>query len=78
MAYDLEAIANELTETALGNSFHGNALYVAKDIPELTADERWVIKRWLNGSQWRHDWRDLQGVANKLKALAKERSGACV
>lgn len=36
--YGPEQIARELSETALGNAYFGNALYVAQDFPGLTTD----------------------------------------
>lgn len=68
MPYGPTQIARELTDTALGNAYFGNALYVAQDIPGLTTHERLVIKRWLDGSQRGTDWRELQMIANKIGA----------
>ena len=68
--YDKIQIAKELIATALGEAYHGNALYVAKDIPVLTDDERWVIFRWLNGSQVATDSMRLQDISHKIAADA--------
>ena len=70
MKYNNRIIAKELTRTALGNGYYGNALYVAKDIPGLTEDERWVILRYLHGNQKVSDQLALQDIANKI--LKKE------
>jgi hypothetical protein len=66
MAYDTKQIAQELMDTALGKAYYGNALYAAKDIPVLNDDERWVLFRWLDGSQCGDDWRELQMIAHKV------------
>lgn len=68
--YGPKQIAHELLETALGRAYYGNALYVAQDIPVLTDEERWVIYRWLNGSQCGTDWRELQMIAHKIASDA--------
>lgn len=68
--YSPKQIARELMATALGEAYHGNALYVAKDIPVLTDEERWVLLRWLEGSQCKNDWRELQMIAHKIAADA--------
>ena len=68
MKYDINQIAYELTETALGNSFYGNSLRVAKDLPTVTQDERWMLDRWANGRQTTVDGWDLQAFAIRIKA----------
>ena len=65
--YSTKQIAYELVQTALGNSYFGNALYVAKDIPILNDDDRWVIQRWLTGSQVASDGFLLQQIAMKIE-----------
>jgi len=67
-SYDKHRIAKELTETALGNAYHGNALRVAKDTLVLTSEERWVIQRWLSGSECKNDYIELQHIANRIIA----------
>lgn len=64
--YGPKQIARELTDTALGKAYYGNALYVALGIPILNDDERWVLQRWLDGNQCENDWRELQMIANKI------------
>jgi hypothetical protein len=64
--YNAAQIARELTDTALGNAYYGNALYVAKDIPSLTEPERHCVLRWLEGAQRGTDHVELQSIANKI------------
>ena len=49
--YDKKQIANELRATALGQTYHGNALYVAQDMPEIinSPEHRLTISRYLKG-----------------------------
>lgn len=68
--YGPKQIAKELMATALGKAYYGNALYVAKDIPVLTDEERFVLLRWLDGSQCGTDWRELQLIAHKISCDA--------
>ena len=68
--YGPKQIARELIATALGQAYYGNALYVAQDIPVLTDEERWVIYRWLEGTQCGTDHVELQHIANKIAADA--------
>jgi len=69
MKYNNEQIAKELTKTALCSGYYGNALYVAKDIPGLTEDERWVVLRYLHGVQKASDRLALQDIANKISKM---------
>lgn len=64
--YDAKRVAKELIATALGEAYHGNALYVAKDIPGLAEEERWVILRYLDGTQCGTDHIELQHIAHKI------------
>lgn len=66
--YNLNQIAKELSKTALGESYYGSALYAVKDLPCLTDKERWMVSRWLNGSQCVCDSFDLQRLAIRLVA----------
>jgi len=70
MAYDKDKIAKELTETALGKAYHGNALYVAQGIPVITEDDKWVLQRWLDGSQVASDTWRLQELAMRIECDA--------
>ena len=65
--YDKERIADELEAIALGKAFYGNALYVARDIPDLTKSEKGVLARWLLGIHQSQDYLALQEIANKLR-----------
>lgn len=66
MAYDKAQIAKELTATALGKAYYGNALYVARDIAGLTDDDRRVLQRYLDGSQVATDAWALQAIAMRV------------
>lgn len=66
MAYDLTQIARELTATALAEAYHGNALYVVKDVPGLSAEEKAVVQRYLAGAQTGTDHCALLALANRL------------
>jgi hypothetical protein len=65
--YDKNQIAKELSATASGASYCGNALFVAIGIPILTDEERWVLCRWLDGSQVATDSHRLQDIAIKIR-----------
>jgi len=59
-------IAKELTDTALGNSYCGSALYAVKDFPELSGDEIACVLRYINGSQKGIDHVTLHDIAIKV------------
>jgi hypothetical protein len=61
--YDHKQIAKELEATANGDSYYGNALYVAKDMPWTTDNDRAMLGRWLNGANTASDARRLQDFA---------------
>lgn len=69
MGYDLKRIAFELDATANGISYYGNALYVALDLPEITAKEKSMLNRYLYGSELSNDRFLLQELAIKLRGL---------
>lgn len=69
MKYDNKQIASELGRTALGESYFGNALYVAMDIPALTQDEKRLLHRYLHGSELSMDHVKLQDLAMKIYNL---------
>jgi hypothetical protein len=50
MTYDHKQIADELEATAKGKSYFGNALYVARDFPWTTHNDRALLTRYLHGS----------------------------
>lgn len=67
--YNLRAIAKGLTNTALGNVFHGQALRAARDVPEVVLQEMFLIDRYLTGNEQGTDHVALQSLANKLIAI---------
>jgi hypothetical protein len=77
MSYNAFQIAKELNATALGESYHGNALYVARDIPCVTHNDVQCLNRWLNGTNSASDGWRLQKIAgeivewNKSKAITE-------
>lgn len=73
--YTEQIIAQELVRTALGESFFGNALRVAKDLPYVNAQERSLLDRWATGKQGGTDHLELQALANKVMAHAPESLG---
>lgn len=67
--YGYKKIAEELQKTALGEAHYGNALRVAKDIPEITAEERGVLDAWATGKYSFENRMDLQDIAIKIRQL---------
>ena len=63
--YDEARIARELRITASGQSYYGNALYVALDIPCIMAslEHKIAIQRYLRGTQSATDHIRLQEAA---------------
>ena len=47
--YNLKQIANEIQATAEGRAFYGNALFVAMDLPFLTAEDKNIIDLYQTG-----------------------------
>lgn len=41
--YETKQIAREILATAMGETFYGNALRVAKDLPGVTEEERHLL-----------------------------------
>ncbi|MCM3583827.1 hypothetical protein M3795_25480 [Ralstonia pickettii] len=72
MTYDAKQIARELTATALGNAYHGNALRVAKDIPGVTSEDRAVLERFATGRNGGMDHVALQDIAIKIGSERQE------
>ena len=66
MKYDNKQIAWELEQIALGNSYYGNALRVAKDIPGMTADDRSLLDRYATGLNSGIDHVGLQVIAIRI------------
>lgn len=48
--YDREAICKELDDIASGETYHENALIIAKGLPELDDDDRDELNDWLIGA----------------------------
>ena len=69
LAYDTKQIAAELTATALGKSYYGNALRLAKDIHCLTPQDRSVLDRYATGANAGTDHVHLQEIAIKIAAI---------
>ena len=67
LTYSPEQIADELTKTALGESYHGNALYVAMDFPCVSAEDIPCLTRYMHGSITSTDHVKLQQIANKIR-----------
>lgn len=61
--YDNVQIAKELEATANGESYYGNALYVALDLPWATANDKAMLHRYLHGSELKTDRHRLQDFA---------------
>lgn len=65
--YSLKQIAKELTATALGDAYYGNALRVAKDLPGLTDADRALLDRYATGTQSGTDHVCLQVLASQIE-----------
>ncbi len=63
--YDNQQIAREIRATASGQAYHGNALYVARDMPCVIAspEHRLAVQRYLDGTDKMSDYPLLQEVA---------------
>jgi hypothetical protein len=70
MSYDAFQIAKELNATALGESYYGNALYVARDIPCVTHNDVQCLNRWLNGTNTASDGWRLQEISSYISEWA--------
>ena len=68
-AYTAKHIAYELTQTALGNAYFGNALRVAKDFWITTSEDRALLDRYATGLDQGSDYTALQDLANRIAAL---------
>lgn len=64
--YNLKRIGWELERTALNDGYYGNALYVAKDIPGLSVDEKALLDRFITGITRDADHVGLQDLALKI------------
>ena len=63
MIYDHKQIAKELKATASGESYFGNALYVARDMDFITDNDRQCLTRYLFGNNTATDRFRLQDIA---------------
>lgn len=70
--YNKARIAWELERTAMGDGYYGNALRVAKDMPDATAEDRALLDRWATGRQCGTDGHALQRLALRLYETATE------
>lgn len=70
MKYGAIKIANELNATALGEAYHGNALYVACDIPCVTKNDVQCLNKWLNGTNTASDGWRLQEISSYIREWA--------
>lgn len=61
-------LTRDLNRTALGDSYHGEALRAAMDAPGITDDDRALLARWANGSQTGTDHCALQDLALRIAA----------
>lgn len=69
--YNVERIAWEMEQTALGNAFYGNALRVAKDIPSLSDEDLSLLDRFATGLNSGTDHVSLQRLACRLESITK-------
>lgn len=67
MRYNEERIAQQLEQTALGNSYYGNSLYVALDMPVADENDKRMLHRYLHGSELLTDRIKLQELAIKIR-----------
>ena len=64
--YNHKRIGWELERTAQGESYYGNALYVAMDLPFLNKREKDCLHRYMHGSETPNDRFVLQDIAMKV------------
>jgi hypothetical protein len=69
MKYTPQKIAEELIKTALGESYYGNALYVAMDFSCVNETEKRCLHRWLHGANLNMDHVTLQEIAHKIMEI---------
>ena len=68
--YSPAQIAWELERTAMGDGYYGNALRVAKDLPEVTPEDRSLLDRYATGRQAGIDHIALQELALRIDRAA--------
>jgi len=64
--YSRSIIAAELRATSLGTDYFGSALYAAKDMDEVTQEQKESIQRYLRGTPNSTDHIRLQEAANAI------------
>ena len=64
MRYDHKKVADELEAIAKGINYFGNALYVARDFPWTTGNDRDMLTRFMYGSELLTDKGKLLEFAN--------------
>lgn len=69
MKYDLNRIAYELDETAIGNSYYGNALLVSMDLKFLNDEDRIILKSYLTGFS-QHNPKNTLPFSHGLQEIA--------
>ena len=74
--YDTARVARELEQTALGHSYYGNALRVAKDMPGVTPQDRSLLDRYATGGARGTDHVALQDLARRLRSTQAPDMGA--
>ena len=67
--YTPQKIADELTKTALGESYHWSSLYDAMDFPCVNDDDKRCLYRYMDGSELNTDHVKLQDIALKIQAF---------
>jgi hypothetical protein len=72
MKYTPQKIAEELIKTALGETYYGNALYVAMDFPCVTESEKRCLHRWMHGANLNIDHVTLQDIAYKIMEFKEQ------
>ncbi len=68
-SYHLGQIAFEIDMTAQGNAYHGNSLLVALDIPDLSNEDKTILK-WALKGKYNHS---LQNVALNILKNASDK-----
>lgn len=68
--YSPARIAWELERTAMGDAHYGNALRVAKELPEVTPEDRSLLDRYATGKQGGTDHVALQELAMRIDDAA--------
>ena len=70
--HQVKTIAKCITDTALGRSYHGEALRDAKKLPGMAANDIALLDRWMTGNQTGVDHVALQYLANRLELIVTD------